>query len=73
MAFFAQLIITGLAIGIIYGVIALSIVLIYKSTHVFNFAQGELLIIGAFFAVIFLNLSPSVFLMPKRPPDLSAS
>jgi len=50
MAFFAQLIITGLALGIIYGVIALCIVLIYKSTRVFNFAQGELLIIGAFFA-----------------------
>lgn len=50
MAFFAQLIITGLAIGIIYGVIALCIVLIYKSTQVFNFAEGELLIIGAFFA-----------------------
>ena len=49
MAFFAQLIITGLALGIIYGVIALCIVVVYKSTRVFNFAQGELLIVGGFF------------------------
>jgi len=47
--FLLQQVITGIALGIIYGIIAICIVLIYKSTSVFNFAQGELLVIGAFF------------------------
>jgi branched-chain amino acid transport system permease protein len=48
--FLLQQLITGLALGIIYGVIAVCIVLIYKSTRVLNLAQGELLVFGAFFA-----------------------
>ncbi|MBW7851592.1 MAG: branched-chain amino acid ABC transporter permease [Rhodospirillales bacterium] len=42
-----QLLINGLIIGTLYGVVAMCFVLIYKSTQVVNFAQGEFLLIGA--------------------------
>ena len=51
MEFFNELtqtILNGVAIGCIYGMVALGFVLIYKSTEVINFAQGELLMLGAF-------------------------
>jgi branched-chain amino acid transport system permease protein len=44
---FLQLVVSGVAIGSIYALIALGFVLIYKSTDVLNLAQGELLLIGA--------------------------
>ena len=43
-----QVIIGGLAQGCIYGLIALGFVLIYKATETVNFAQGELMMLGAF-------------------------
>ncbi len=42
-----QLIVNGLIVGTLYGVVAMCFVLIYKSTRVVNFAQGEFLLIGA--------------------------
>lgn len=45
-----QLLISGVAIGCIYGLIALGFVLIYKATETVNFAQGELMMLGAFVA-----------------------
>lgn len=42
-----QLIVNGLVVGTLYGVVAMSFVLIYKATQVVNFAQGELLLVGA--------------------------
>ena len=46
--FFLQLIIQGLAIGSVYSLVALGFVLIYKASSVINFAQGELLMVGAY-------------------------
>ena len=53
MEFLLQLVINGLAVGSIYALVALGFVVIYKSSGVLNFAQGELLLVGAyaFFAV----------------------
>jgi branched-chain amino acid transport system permease protein len=42
------LVISGIAIGCIYGLIALGFVLIYKATETVSFAQGELMMLGAF-------------------------
>jgi branched-chain amino acid transport system permease protein len=42
-----QLLVNGLVVGTLYGVVAMSFVLIYKATQVVNFAQGEFLLIGA--------------------------
>ena len=43
-----QLALNGLAVGCIYGLVALGFVLIYKATELVNFAQGDLLMLGAF-------------------------
>ena len=48
MSFFSQLFLTGLVVGSIYALVALGFVLIYKSTSILNFAQGELLMLGAY-------------------------
>ena len=53
---FIQLTMSGLALGAVYALIALGFVVIYRSSQVFNFAQGEFLMIGAFFTVSFGNL-----------------
>jgi branched-chain amino acid transport system permease protein len=49
---FVQLIISGVAQGCIYGLIALGFVLIYKATETVSFAQGELMMLGAFCALV---------------------
>jgi branched-chain amino acid transport system permease protein len=41
-AIFAQLTVQGLALGAVYGSLALALVLVYRATRVVNFAQGEL-------------------------------
>ena len=45
---FLQLVIAGVAQGCIYGLIALGFVLIYKATETVSFAQGDLMMLGAF-------------------------
>jgi branched-chain amino acid transport system permease protein len=45
---FIQLVISGISQGCIYGLIALGFVLIYKATETVSFAQGELMMLGAF-------------------------
>lgn len=49
-----QTIVNGTAIGCVYALVALGFVLIYKATEVVNFAQGELMMIGAFLAYTFI-------------------
>ncbi|KUK40698.1 MAG: Inner-membrane translocator [Clostridia bacterium 62_21] len=48
MDFFLQVLVTGLVVGSIYALVALGFVLIYKASDVINFAQGQLLLIGAY-------------------------
>jgi len=55
VAVFLQFIVGGLFLGGIYALIALGIVLIYKSTKVFNFAQGWMVTLGAFMLVTFIT------------------
>jgi branched-chain amino acid transport system permease protein len=45
---FAQQVVSGLASGGIYALLALAIVLIHRSTGVINFAQGEMATLSAF-------------------------
>ncbi len=49
-----QLLISGVAQGCIYGLIALGFVLIYKATETVSFAQGELMMLGSFLALALL-------------------
>jgi branched-chain amino acid transport system permease protein len=50
-----QLIVSGLANGCVYGLIALGFVLIYKATEAINFAQGDFMMLGAFLALGLTN------------------
>jgi branched-chain amino acid transport system permease protein len=45
---FVQLVIDGIAIGSIYGALALALVLIFRSTGIVNFAQGEMAMFSTF-------------------------
>ena len=52
-----QLLVAGVSLGCVYALVALGFVLIYKATETVNFAQGDLMMLGAFFA-----LTASVFM-----------
>lgn len=47
---FAQLTVEGVALGAVYGSLALALVLVYRATHVINFAQGELAMLTTYVA-----------------------
>ena len=51
-----QLVISGIAQGCIYGLIALGFVLIYKATETVSFAQGELMMLGAFGGLVAMTM-----------------
>ena len=51
-----QILISGLSQGCVYGLIALGFVLIYKATEMVNFAQGDLMMLGAFVAYTFISV-----------------
>ncbi len=53
---FLQLIISGAAQGCIYGLIALGFVLIYKATETVTFAQGDLMMLGAFAGLVLMTI-----------------
>ncbi len=54
MDILGQLIVSGIAVGGIYALIALGFVLIYKATSIINFATGEFMMIGAYFFYTFM-------------------
>ncbi len=51
-----QLLISGISQGCVYGLIALGFVLIYKATEMVNFAQGEVMMLGAYVAITFITI-----------------
>jgi branched-chain amino acid transport system permease protein len=51
VSFFLQILISGLVVGAVYALVAFGFVLIYKSSDVINFAQGEFLLVGAYIAL----------------------
>ena len=58
-----QLLVSGLSQGCVYGLIALGFVLIYKATEMVNFAQGDIMMLGAFFAITYVNLMGMPFFL----------
>lgn len=52
MTIFLQALISGLGIGSVYAIIAVSFVVIFRATGVLNFAQPALLILGSFTASV---------------------
>ncbi len=57
MDILAQLIVSGIAVGGVYALIALGFVLIYKATSIINFATGEFMMIGAYFFYSFMVMA----------------
>ena len=51
-----QLLVSGLALGSIYALLALSLVLIHKATDVVNFGQGEMSMFSVFIAFFMLDV-----------------
>jgi branched-chain amino acid transport system permease protein len=54
MTFFFQLFITGLALGMMYALIAIGFVIIFKCSQAFNIASGQIVMIGAYLGYTFL-------------------
>jgi branched-chain amino acid transport system permease protein len=50
---FLSALVSGLALGAIYALIALGYVIVYRSTHILNFAQGAILTLGAYLVYLF--------------------
>src|SRR5882724_2686254 len=50
MAAFLQQVVSGLATGAIFASLALALVLIYRATHIVNFAQGEMAMFSTYVA-----------------------
>ena len=53
---FAQQLVSGVAIGCVYALVALGFVLIFKATGVVNFAQGDMMMVGAFMGLTFVDI-----------------
>jgi branched-chain amino acid transport system permease protein len=52
---FGQLIVSGLAVGACYSLLALAMVVIYKTSEVLNFAQGEMAMVSTFVTFTLLD------------------
>ncbi|TMH52955.1 MAG: branched-chain amino acid ABC transporter permease, partial [Betaproteobacteria bacterium] len=52
-----QLAIAGISVGSIYALVALAIVIPFKSSGVLNFGQGEIVTLGAYIALILTQLA----------------
>ena len=51
MTSFVQLVVSGLATGAIYALIAVGFTLVWKTSQTINFAQGEFVMLPAFFVL----------------------
>ena len=60
---FMQLLVSGISIGSIYALVALAMVIIYKTSEVPNFAQGEMAMITTFVAFMLLDTFGHSFLI----------
>ncbi len=49
--FLSQLIVSGMSMGCVYSLVGLGFVIIFKSTKVLNLAQGEMMMLGAYFTL----------------------
>ncbi|MBU0733681.1 MAG: branched-chain amino acid ABC transporter permease [Proteobacteria bacterium] len=66
MVDFIQALGSGILVGLVYALLGLSIVIIYRASEAFNFAIGEFLVIGSFlFYIFFFDLNiPLLIALP---------
>jgi branched-chain amino acid transport system permease protein len=55
LPFFLELLVAGLLAGMMYALVALGFVLIYKASQAINFAQGEFVMFGGFLVAVSLR------------------
>jgi branched-chain amino acid transport system permease protein len=63
VALLSQVVVSGLTLGSLYALVGLGFVVIFRATRVVNFAQGEMMMLGAILALYFysdLNLPYSL-------------
>ena len=66
MALFLQQTLTGVSVGLVYATVAMGLMLLLRAAGVMNFAQGNLLAMGAYIAFLFiekLQLSSGVLMV----------
>jgi branched-chain amino acid transport system permease protein len=56
MNYFLQQLVNGISLGAIYGLIAIGYTIVYGIIGMINFAHGDIYMVGAFIALIFLTL-----------------
>jgi branched-chain amino acid transport system permease protein len=59
--FFLELLIKGLLTGMLYALVALGLVLVYKASEVLNFAQGALVLLAGFVVALSIYLGAPVW------------
>lgn len=57
---FVQYFLSGITVGSVYAIVAIGFNIIYNTTGIINFAQGEFLIVGAMAAISFSHAMPLV-------------
>ena len=57
LLFFIEVLVGGLLAGVMYALVALGFVLIYKASSVFNFAQGAMVFFAVLSFVGFMELA----------------
>ena len=55
MSYFIDLVIVGISLGMIYGLVAIGISLIYSGLDVVHFAHGEIYMFGAYIGLMIYN------------------
>ena len=54
MSYFFQLVVTGLSLGMMYALIGIGFVIIFKCSQAFNIASGQIVMIGGYLGYTFL-------------------
>ena len=72
MASFIQLLVSGLATGAIYALIAVGFTLLWQTSQTINFAQGEFVMLPAFFVLSAMNIGAPFWLACLIAIGLSA-
>ncbi len=64
MQIFAQLIVSGIAVGMIYGVIAFGYQLTFATSKTLNFGQGEALMLGSLVGLTVVGITGYWLMLP---------
>src|SRR5260370_28470042 len=73
MDIFVQQIINGLVLGSVYAIIALGYTMVYGILGIINFAQGDVLMVGAMVALSSINVLQNHFPALGHVPTLIIS